>query len=70
MPRLNWRRPVEQLGWKGRRLDGVGVHPRQAIVLVNNRRQAGAQFLALSETIQQDMAASFGVTLEIEPRVV
>lgn len=60
---------VEQCGWKGRRQGEVGIHPRQAIVLVNYGRAKGAEVLALAEAIQHSVAETFGVSLEIEPRL-
>lgn len=61
---------VERCGWKGRRLGAVGVHPRQSIVLVNYERGSGAELMALARAIQCDVLATFGVSLEIEPKVV
>jgi len=59
---------IDQAGWKGRRLGDVGVHDRQALVLVN-RGGNGADILALATQIQADISARYGVSLEIEPRV-
>ena len=61
---------VEQCGWKGQRMGPVGVHPRQSIVLVNYDNGSGAELMALAGAIQQDVRETFGVSLEIEPRVV
>lgn len=60
---------VEQCGWKGRRQGEVGIHPRQAIVLVNYGRTKGETVLALAGAIQSSVADQFGVSLEIEPRL-
>ncbi|MDR1228872.1 MAG: UDP-N-acetylmuramate dehydrogenase [Azoarcus sp.] len=60
---------VEQCGWKGRRLGPVGCHAGQALVLVNHGGASGADVLRLAARIQDDVAARFGVALEIEPVV-
>ncbi|MDR0702105.1 MAG: UDP-N-acetylmuramate dehydrogenase [Azoarcus sp.] len=61
---------IEQCGWKGRRLGPVGCHAGQALALVNHGGASGADVLRLAARIQDDVAARFGVALEIEPVVV
>ncbi|MDR2092821.1 MAG: UDP-N-acetylmuramate dehydrogenase [Azoarcus sp.] len=61
---------IEQCGWKGRRLGPVGCHAGQALVLVNHGGASGADVLRLAARIQNDVAARFGVALEIEPIVI
>lgn len=61
---------IDQSGWKGFRNDRVGVHNRQALVLINHSGGTGADILELAETIRQSVAARFGVTLEMEPGIV
>ncbi len=60
---------IERAGWKGRHIDGVGVHDKQALVLVNPGHEPGAKILQLARAIQADIRAQFGVALDIEPRV-
>jgi UDP-N-acetylmuramate dehydrogenase len=65
---------VDRCGWKGRRLGGVGVHDRQALVLVNHAGAAAdgntaAELFALAAAIQADVLRVFGVQLELEPTV-
>lgn len=65
---------VEQAGWKGvnrksNDLGQVGVHHRQALVLVNHGSASGADILSLAAAIQRDVSEKFGVELDIEPRV-
>ena len=59
---------VEQAGWKGIKRSGVGVHDKQALVLVNEQG-TGQALLSLASDIQQSIKEIFGITLEIEPRV-
>lgn len=61
---------IEQCGWKGRRIGQVGVHDRQALVLVNYGQATADDLLALARSIQESVENTFGVTLEIEPVVV
>ncbi|GGY85039.1 UDP-N-acetylenolpyruvoylglucosamine reductase [Marinobacter zhanjiangensis] len=61
---------IEQCGWKGYRNRTVGVHHRQALVLVNHSSGTGADVLALARRIRDDVQDSYGVTLEVEPGVV
>ncbi len=64
---------IDRCGWKGRRWGVEGraaVHERQALVLVNRGGASGAELLALAAAIVADVAARFGVELEIEPTVV
>jgi UDP-N-acetylmuramate dehydrogenase len=65
---------VDRSGWKGRRQGSVGVHDRQALVLVNHAGAAAAgnvatELLALATAIQADVLRVFGVQLELEPTV-
>lgn len=61
---------IEQCGWKGHREAHVGVHSKQALVLIHHGNGSGAELLALAERIREDVRARFGVALEIEPRLI
>jgi len=61
---------IDQCGWKGYRNGKVGVHNRQALVLVNHSNGSGQDVLALAERIREDVVARFGITLEMEPGVI
>jgi len=58
---------IEQAGWKGQRLGPVGMHDRQALVLVNHDDATGADVMALAEKVRGDVIERFGVALEQEP---
>jgi UDP-N-acetylmuramate dehydrogenase len=60
---------IDHCGWKGFRRDNVGVHAEHALVLVNYGSESGAQLLGLADEIALSVADTFGVHLEIEPRV-
>lgn len=61
---------IDRAGWKGFRDGAVGVHARQALVLVNHGGARGEQVLALAQRIVDDVQARYGVTLEMEPSVL
>ncbi|WP_297338153.1 UDP-N-acetylmuramate dehydrogenase [Algoriphagus sp.] len=57
---------IEQAGWKGQRFGEVGVHEKQALVLVNYGNGEGSDIEALSQKIQQSIAKKFGIMLHPE----
>ena len=61
---------IEQCGWKGRSLGRAGVHSRQALVLVNRGGAAGADIVALCETIRKDVRQKFGIEILPEVNIV
>lgn len=60
---------IEYCGWKGHRSGGVGVHPEHALVLANYGADDGAVLLELAARIRDSVRRTFGVELEIEPRI-
>jgi UDP-N-acetylmuramate dehydrogenase len=61
---------IDQCGWKGRDDGRVRVHDQQALVLINRGGAAARDMLHTAAAIRADVAARYGVTLEIEPDVV
>jgi len=61
---------IEQCGWKGRRLGPVGMHARQALVLVNHGGARASDVMALAAAVQASVLARYGVPLEPEPVVI
>lgn len=57
---------IEQAGWKGHREGPVGVHDRQALVLVNYGGGTGDQIRALAENVQASVREKFGIGLTAE----
>lgn len=57
---------IEQAGWKGQRFDNVGVHTKQALVLVNYGGGKGKEIKELSEKIQASIKEKFGISLSAE----
>lgn len=58
---------IDQAGWKGHRRGDVGVHDRQALVLVNHGHGNGQQIAMLADEIRADIRERFDITLEREP---
>ncbi len=61
---------IEHAGWKGYREAGVGVHDKQALVLVNYDKREGNVLLALAKKIQTSIKEKYDVQLEIEPSII
>lgn len=61
---------IEQAGLKGYRIDCVGVHDRQALVLVNYCSEVGKDILLLAKYVQQQVLLKFDVLLSPEVRMI
>ena len=57
---------IEQAGLKGQRFGAVGVHERQALVLVHYGGGSGRDIKALAERVQAKVLEKFGVALTPE----
>ena len=57
---------IDRCGWKGRQVGRAGVHPKQALVLVNCGGATGDEVIALSREIQQSVYDTFGVRISPE----
>ncbi len=60
---------IDYCGWKGARRGGFGVHPDHALVLVGLGGDRGSELLELAAEVAASVMATFGIALEIEPRV-
>lgn len=61
---------IDRAGWKGKREGCVGMHQRQALVLVNYGGASGSEVLALARRVQQEVRERFGVDIEMEVNVL
>ena len=61
---------IDRAGWKGKKLGRAGVHPQQALVLINLGEATGNDILKLAKAIEEDIYNKFQITLEKEVNVI
>ncbi len=61
---------IEQCGWKGRTVDGIGTWKHQALVIVNNGTENGKKIVEFARKIQSDVFNKFGIKLEPEVNII
>ncbi len=61
---------IDYCGWKGKRFGSVGVHDKQALVLVNYGDGKGSEIQKLAKDIQSSVADTFGIELQPEVNVI
>lgn len=61
---------IEQCGWKGKRVGNVGVHDKQALVLVNHGGATGEEALDLANKIIASVKDKFDLTLNTEVNII
>ncbi len=61
---------IDGCGWKGRTIGNVGVWRRQPLVLINTGGATALEVLQAADAIRRDVAARYGVDLEMEPQVL
>lgn len=57
---------IEQAGWKGYKRGNIGVHEKQALVLVNYGGGKGSEIKTLSFDIQNSVFKKFGISINPE----
>lgn len=61
---------IDRCGLKGYAEGNVGVHERQALVLINRGGATGAEVLAFARMVQQRVRERFGVEIDMEVNVL
>ncbi|MCM2339003.1 MAG: UDP-N-acetylmuramate dehydrogenase [Burkholderiales bacterium] len=61
---------IEMCGWKGKKVGNVGVHDKQALVIVNYGGATGEEIKKLSEDIISSVYSKFGLKLEREVNLI
>jgi len=60
---------IDSLGWKGHTENDVGVHEKQALVLINKGNGSGKDILHLARKIQDSVNVKFGIKLDFEVNI-
>ncbi len=61
---------IEQCGWKGKRINNIGVHSQQALVLVNYGSGNGNEIYQLAKAIQSSVKEKFDIQLSTEVNII
>jgi len=61
---------IEKAGWKGKRFGEVGVHNKQALVLVNYGKGKGGEIFELAKKIQASVKEIFDIDINPEINIV
>ncbi len=61
---------IEQCGWKGKRLNDIGVHAQQALVIVNYGNGNGNEILELAMKIISSVKEKFNIVLTPEVNII
>lgn len=61
---------IEQCGWKGKTFSPIGIHPNQALVLVNYGGGEGKKIWELSKDIQRSVKEKFNIILHAEVNII
>lgn len=61
---------IEQCGWKGKRIGDIGVHDKQALVLVNYGNGKGKDIKNLADEIRASVLEKFDIALVPEVNVI
>lgn len=61
---------IEQLGFKGKKIGGIGCHANHALVLTNDGTGTGEQLLLLARAIKEAVLNEFSIALENEVRLI
>lgn len=61
---------IDRAGMKGRREGAVGVHERQALVLVNHGGATGGEVIAFAHKVQETVREKFGIKIDTEVNIL
>ena len=61
---------IDRAGMKGHREGNVGVHERQALVLVNYGGATGGEVIAFAHRVQQRVRERFGIAIDTEVNIL
>ena len=61
---------IDRAGMKGHRAGNVGVHERQALVIVNHGGATGGEVIAFARTVQTRVREKFGIEIDTEVNIL
>ncbi len=61
---------IEQCGWKGKRQGNIGVHEKQALVIVKYGKASGNEIKQLADSIKNSISKKFNIELEMEVNIL
>ena len=61
---------IDRAGMKGSRKGAVGVHERQALVLVNHGGATGGEVIAFAHEVQEQVREKFGIEIDREVNIL
>ena len=61
---------IQEAGWKGKRFENIGIHPKQALVLVNYGGGKGNEIKQLALDIKEDVLQKFGIDITPEVNMI
>ena len=61
---------IDRAGMKGSRKGAVGVHERQALVLVNHGGATGGEVIAFAHEVQERVRKKFGIEIDTEVNIL
>ena len=61
---------IEKCGFKGKRCQGVGMHDKQALVLVNYSATSAEDIIAYAKAVTDLVKNTFEIDLQMEPHIV
>ena len=61
---------LDELGWKGKWKDNVGVSEKHALCVVTNKEATGKEIYTFIKKMQENVEKEYGVTLEPEVNII
>jgi UDP-N-acetylmuramate dehydrogenase len=61
---------IEQCGWKGKRINDIGIHTHQALVIINYGNGSGQEIFDLASKIISSVKEKFNITLTPEVNII
>ncbi len=58
---------IDQAGWRGKVVDNICMHEKQALVLTNPNGCTTKEVLLFVDKVCESILEKFGIALEIEP---